>query len=657
MSTEFATRAHFFEGQYLGAADLESLVGYFSGLVARHQLSSHTWGIHSGIELLHQTSPQGAVEVWLTPGVATDGYGRLLVVPTPTPVEAGRFAGQAPGLVPVWLRYRESAGQGVRPGFEVCGVTDAYARVIESFALEVGERRTIDTRQDGVTLDQDQYADARAAPGALLSGQPLAPDGAVAAQRFPVADDPGRWLIPVGLVLWQGGQVQLPTAGSARRSRLARRHSGWVGESLAGTGGLLRLGERLIPRVAGSTIEQVCAAHEPVEADLISCPGAALDPRFREPIWLDADTRARGQVRFYGSRAEWVDPAGTDYLSGGTLTAIQRQSPSPLTVGPPGVDLAVLLGRPQGTAGPTRLTIGAAVLGAAPDPCAPGFDYTPGVAIQHDGRLGIGSTSRALGAPLTIRAIEPNGAFIALEDGAGTLAWQLNQGPDHAGLNLTQTDPTASNLFIEAATGNLGVGTLTPSRPLHVIGEAHSGGSAGGFSFESRDAGGFIGSPPNGERWVWYADGGNARLWSNGDRLSVTPAGRVGIGTDTPAAALEVRGDVRLGNGGGFLALGAGVALAVVAGSVSAGGAPQGGSGFGAFPGGTGNYDVSFATGFGGPPTVVATVLGDDHNAIAVSSVTANGFHVAIRDVTPQDGNEGQAQSSAFGFVAVGPRP
>jgi hypothetical protein len=56
--------------------------------------------------------------------------------------------------------------------------------------------------------------------------------------------------------------------------------------------------------------------------------------------------------------------------------------------------------------------------------------------------------------------------------------------------------------------GNVGIGTNAPFRKLHVEGsEVHSGGSVAGFSFADRATG-------NGERWVWYAQDGQARLWS-----------------------------------------------------------------------------------------------------------------------------------------------
>ena len=50
--------------------------------------------------------------------------------------------------------------------------------------------------------------------------------------------------------------------------------------------------------------------------------------------------------------------------------------------------------------------------------------------------------------------------------------------------------------------GNVGVGTSSPVRMLHVEGsEIHSGGAESGFSFADRTKG-------NGERWLWYAQNG-----------------------------------------------------------------------------------------------------------------------------------------------------
>jgi len=57
--------------------------------------------------------------------------------------------------------------------------------------------------------------------------------------------------------------------------------------------------------------------------------------------------------------------------------------------------------------------------------------------------------------------------------------------------------------------------------------EIHSGGGGGGFSFADRTPGNFVEAPTKGERWVWYATQGQARLWSGGDKVRVTTDGLV----------------------------------------------------------------------------------------------------------------------------------
>jgi Chaperone of endosialidase len=74
--------------------------------------------------------------------------------------------------------------------------------------------------------------------------------------------------------------------------------------------------------------------------------------------------------------------------------------------------------------------------------------------------------------------------------------------------------------------GNVGVGTSSPVRMLHVEGsEIHSGGAESGFSFADRTKG-------NGERWLWYAQNGEAHLWSQkfGVNVVTLRTDTVGIG-------------------------------------------------------------------------------------------------------------------------------
>jgi hypothetical protein len=68
-------------------------------------------------------------------------------------------------------------------------------------------------------------------------------------------------------------------------------------------------------------------------------------------------------------------------------------------------------------------------------------------------------------------------------------------------------------------------------------------GGVAGFSFGNRETPDpFAPGTAPGERWVWYASGRTARLWSLGDKLAVTPAGSVGIRTTNPAFLLDVAG-------------------------------------------------------------------------------------------------------------------
>jgi len=755
MSTVFAERPHFFNGEFLDADELQTLVDYLREQSWRHLLGAHTQGIVAGIDLASRTDPSGTPEYFLTPGVAVDGYGRTIVVLNPHRLDPGLFATQPTGLVNVWIRYVEASAGGVRKGFEVCDVTDAYTRVSESFTVEVGLRNTIGQREAGVMVGDLTFGDAREAlgnhlPGPPGVGPPIACDASVAAQLPPLAGEPDIWLIPVGRVPWtQGapGTVSAPTDTTEAQSMLFRRHAGIVAESIVAANGLLRLRTRWIDRVAGQTNDQLCQAQAPREADLVRCDGR-MQPR--EPIWLDEHVRLRGDARLFGQRIEWQEALGTDYLAGGAPLALRRR---PDRNAQNGHDLQLLLG----ATGVNRFVVGAATVVAPPiDPCQLEFDFTDGVIVQADAKVGIGTESTQLALPLTLRTTGDNGDAIGLQATDGTIAWQVNLGPGRVGFNITQSDPTTSRFFVgndgrvgigtltPGATldvqgtasplgnalgsakwmqvgpggdagsawfqygsqlapllvlndfddppriqfqqagngqddapqfpswigharglsadiammgGNVGVGTVDIQRTLHVEGSGvHSGGSGGGYSFASRNPGTFVGTPANGERWVWYAEDGIARLWSGNDKVAVTTLGRVGIGTSTPTAALDVRGDVRLGSAGSYYAVGSTENVRMVSGRV-----PESGNAIGAgwqsSAGVTGSYSVTFPQPFTATPVVVATLVDplNEDNTLCVTGVSGSGFTVVVKDIV-NAGDNSAPQNSAFNFIALGPR-
>lgn len=757
MSTVFAERPHFFEGQYLGAADLDALLVYLREQQARHLLGAHTWGIVAGIDLVGRESPSGDLEYFLTPGIAIDGYGRLIVVAAPHPIGADLFATMPGGLVSVWIGFVEIESGGVRRGFEVCDTQDAFRRMSESFTVEVGARDAVAMRESGVTVADETFEDAREAQGDGLPGAPLMPDGSVPAQLFPPGDEPSRWLVPVGRVPWQAGAPGSFGANddaTRRQSRLFRRHAGIVAEQIVGADGLLRLGTRHVARIAGQTVEKTCSARLPQAKDLLLCDERV---QFREPIWLEAHTRFLGDARVFGRRLEFHDDLGLDYQAAGVVTALRRRADKNALGG---VDLQVLLGKSQGGTRPTRLTIGAAtVTGTA---CATDFTVTAGIVMQEDARLGIGTDASALGAPLTIRATGDNGDVLAVQAPDGTLAWQVNRGANGDGLNFTRTDPAATQVFF-ADDGNVGIGTLDPQAKLDIRGLPGSLGLGGGKWFQVGDGddsgrlwlqygeqnapllvlsdkddpprlqfqqtGGGTETGPAHASWIGHASPNssdlavlNGRLgigtlapftaltvqgslgfksgstpmlyihesgtanadrmvlahspaWPDwgieyrdaGDQLAFVQGGsdvlcvdlaarKVGIGTSSPQAQLDVRGDVRLGGGGELFAVGGVQNLRTIAGSVSSVGNAFSGTGFSAAHLGTGAYRLTFTHAFASAPVVVVTVRDDIDNAVAVTNTTATTCDIQVIDVAPAGGNENDPQDCAFNFIAIGLR-
>ena len=129
----------------------------------------------------------------------------------------------------------------------------------------------------------------------------------------------------------------------------------------------------------------------------------------------------------------------------------------------------------------------------------------------------------------------PSGALSVGQEAGAEVRARVGGGLDISGLIPGQTsrpalsvDGGSGNLLLAPSGGQVGIGTAQPARPLHVEGELHSGGPGGGLSFGSTDADAFVETPDAGQRWVWYAAAGVARLWSGTDQLTVGAPGEGG---------------------------------------------------------------------------------------------------------------------------------
>jgi hypothetical protein len=145
---------------------------------------------------------------------------------------------------------------------------------------------------------------------------------------------------------------------------------------------------------------------------------------------------------------------------------------------------------------------------------------TPGsdVLMLQSTRGGAGSTaSLDFQTYATIGQIYPTASVRAIDDGTYSSHIVFSTKASGANNNALQ-----ERLRI-ASNGYVGIGTTERlHRPLQVQGhEIHSGGSVAGYSFSNRETAAFVEGPGGGERWVWYASGGVARLWSGADKLAV----------------------------------------------------------------------------------------------------------------------------------------
>jgi hypothetical protein len=520
-------RPQFFEGQYIGADDLQTIVAYARERHAQHLLAGHGWGIAAGLELIEQSNPDGSVSVWLQPGYAWDGYGRSVLVDTPTPLDATQLQGNPTGAWFVWLSYTETPQDAARASYGVCEGTDAFLRVAEGFQIVISGQLRLDQQQSGVLESGTVRPDARLVRRISDPTGPFLCDANIPEQGDNPLGGKAIWLVPVGLVGWNSGTQQVVGLSDLQKqgARLFRRNVASVAEEILAPGGLVRLRPHgiLDPTKTDADVNTVCTASQPLTSDLVTVGGKVT---FDDLVWVEGNLRVLGNARIYGGEldlrmSDGSEPAGSLFLRRSTASAATT-------------DLEISIGNPPAGPGPVnRLVVAPSQNGTLNTP--------PALSVLADGRVGIG-----VAVPGTGLALDVNGNF-GHDAGPTTLHLMGSRITDAGdGTLLLTAGGNIVELGADGGNGQVGINTKSP-QPGAAL-DIHGGGIAVNnnpafvklLGSDLRDQGDGI---------LHIRSGGSTVAFDGGDQ--------VGINTTTPGAGLmlDVNGQVGISSNPAVLSL------------------------------------------------------------------------------------------------------
>jgi hypothetical protein len=332
-----------------------------------------------------------------------------------------------------------------------------------------------------------------------------------------------------------------------------RRHAGLVTEDIYSSEGMIRLRRRDTPIPAAGSIDDICALRRLHPADFEIIDGR-ISPH--NLISLEGNTRALGHLRMFGTRLELRREDG---LEAGVPLYLRR-APSV-----EGQQLEIVLGEHETPV--NRLAIGTA------------SHFGPletKVVVQAEGLTGMGTIAPGDYAPEANRLViadevsdgltiaSPSNAHGSVYFADGTTQAEWARGLlryEHNNDALVLGSAGEPRVWINHQ-GRVGVGTSTPSGGVQItagqsVSLANGSGRLVLNEVNQRNLvmdGNELQARNNGAASVLHlnARGGEVRIHNNltdQEKVVVTEAGQVGIGTSAPDTALHIKGvdpDLRL---------------------------------------------------------------------------------------------------------------
>jgi hypothetical protein len=297
MTSQTFSRVNYFDRQYLRVNEFTDEQLYQLALRRRHNVTLHSWGIISGLDIAVEN---GALVVH--PGIAIDGYGRELLLAGKQGIASQTFDDLATDRLDVWIVYaREDAGT-TPAGYGSCikGATGNSYRANE-------------TPQILVELPVSSTVDPRRPPGVS--------DVVLNAPVPPMSDDPRDiWRVYLG-------RIFRLAADSFSIDGSARSYVGLVGETVdhPADGARVEVGKQSgadVSRVVNGTTF-VYQKSDDLRRFAVFVPD---DPKAGAPqstvnlaprleILQSGDIRLRGEtiidgsLRIAGGALQFVDPA------------------------------------------------------------------------------------------------------------------------------------------------------------------------------------------------------------------------------------------------------------------------------------------------------------------------------------------------------------